>query len=148
MACPAGTVVTGIPIGPPSQVPDPKSACTAALAPMLATSVEEFEATGSLETSACHTLSAGKIEHAAGAAGEDVRTGDGLGDGSGARRTAPDTAGDGDDADGMVIGPSPAAGFDPAAAEQAVRARIGTMTGTSRAGRIGAVYGLSQSRVC
>src|SRR5689334_20436611 len=60
-AWPAGTVVTGMPIGPPSQVPEPKSACTAADAPMLATRVAELASTGSRDTSACHTLSAGKI---------------------------------------------------------------------------------------
>src|SRR5262245_53545103 len=60
-AVPAGTVVMGMPIGPPSQVPEPKSACTAEPLPMLATSLAESPRTGSLETSACHTLSAGKI---------------------------------------------------------------------------------------
>src|SRR5262245_24494528 len=57
------TVVIGIPIGAPSHVPEPKSACTGALRPMLDTYVDDFANTGRCETSACHTLSAGRSEH-------------------------------------------------------------------------------------
>src|SRR6185369_8519934 len=52
-----------MPIGAPSQVPDPKSACTLADFPMLATYADDLLCTGSRETSACQTLSAGRIAH-------------------------------------------------------------------------------------
>src|SRR5436305_667501 len=57
-----------MPIGPPSHVPDPKSAWTWAPEPIAATYVADFGWTGSFETSACQTSCAGKIVHVAGAA--------------------------------------------------------------------------------
>jgi hypothetical protein len=62
--CPAGTAVTGMPIGPPSQSPAPKSACTAFAVPMLDTYAAELAWTGSPLTGACHTLLGGKMAHA------------------------------------------------------------------------------------
>src|ERR671930_2395969 len=48
-----------MPIGPPSQVPLPKSACRPAPRPMLVIQAAERGWTGSRETGACQTLSAG-----------------------------------------------------------------------------------------
>src|SRR5215510_2019917 len=87
-AWPAGTFVIGMPNGAPSYVPAPKSGCTWPLVPMLATYLPEAASTGSRETSACQTLSAGKMVQALAAAvglGEAVavaegRDADGVGD--------------------------------------------------------------------
>src|SRR3954452_19071281 len=54
------TVVTGMPIGTPLYVPDPKSACTPAPAPIEATMRAEPAATGSLSTRWFHGLLRGK----------------------------------------------------------------------------------------
>src|SRR5579862_2852930 len=54
------TTSKGMPIGPPSQVPEPKSACTGAFKPIEAISWAEFAATGSLSTRWFHGLFAGK----------------------------------------------------------------------------------------
>jgi hypothetical protein len=51
----------GIPIGPPSQRPEPKSAWTSCMAPIELTSVRESLRTGSLSTGLFHKLDAGKI---------------------------------------------------------------------------------------
>ena len=56
-----GTVVYGIPIGPPSQRPEPKSALSPAVAPMRGIHVPDCGCTGKLETSACQNALAGVI---------------------------------------------------------------------------------------
>ncbi len=53
----------GMPIGPPSQRPDPKSAWTLSPAPIDPTIAEEFLATGSASTRLFQTLEAGKTGH-------------------------------------------------------------------------------------
>ena len=63
-ACPLPTTVTGIPIGPPSQRPEPKSACMWSSTPIAATTRSEFGATGSLSTRWFQGLEAGKTGHA------------------------------------------------------------------------------------
>src|SRR5271170_4008331 len=50
----------GMPIGPPSQRPAPKSACKVTLAPIVPTSVAELAATGSWLMGAFQTLFVGK----------------------------------------------------------------------------------------
>jgi hypothetical protein len=77
---PRGARVTGMPIGPPSQVPEPKSACTRTDAPMLETYAAERAPAGSLSIRARQMLSAGATGQpegpaAAGEAGgvEDAR---------------------------------------------------------------------------
>src|SRR4051812_42637719 len=54
-----------MPNGAPSIVPAPKSGCRWFCRPMLATYAVDRACTGSRLTSACHTLSPGKIVHAA-----------------------------------------------------------------------------------
>ena len=54
------TTVTGIPIGPPSQRPEPKSACMWSSTPIAATTRSEFGATGSLSTRWFQGLDGGK----------------------------------------------------------------------------------------
>src|SRR5437764_4206211 len=54
------TTSNGIPIGPPSHVPEPKSACTGESSPIEAISCAESEATGSVSTRSFHALLAGK----------------------------------------------------------------------------------------
>ncbi len=66
-----GTVVYGMPIGPPFHVPEPKSAFRPAVEPMLATQVDDCGSTGSDETSACQNESAGVTGHE-GASGTGV----------------------------------------------------------------------------
>src|ERR1700754_3852172 len=56
-----------MPNGAPSMEPEPKSGWACAVAPMLATHAPESRLTGSLDTSACQTLSAGKIVQPVGA---------------------------------------------------------------------------------
>ncbi|GAA3754869.1 hypothetical protein GCM10022379_23590 [Micromonospora maritima] len=56
--------MTGMPIGAPAHVPEPKSACTVAPAPIAPTIAADRAWTGNRETSACQTLSAGKTVHA------------------------------------------------------------------------------------
>ena len=58
------TIVTGIPIGPPSQSPDPKSACMWSPVPIAATTRPESAATGSLSTRWFQGLDAGKTGQA------------------------------------------------------------------------------------
>jgi hypothetical protein len=70
-ACPPGTVVYGMPIGPPFQVPEPKSALRPAVGPMLEIHAAEDGCTGSFETSVCQKASAGVI-------GQDGAPGTGL----------------------------------------------------------------------
>jgi hypothetical protein len=53
-------MVMGMPIGPPSQSPDPKSACTGRLAPIERTIVREFDFRGSWPTGLFQTFVAGK----------------------------------------------------------------------------------------
>src|SRR5829696_636763 len=52
-----------MPIGPPSQVPEPKSAWRPAPGPIAARYAPERGCTGSRDTSACQTLSAGNSGH-------------------------------------------------------------------------------------
>src|SRR5687767_12514177 len=59
--CDPGTTTNGIPIGPPSQVPEPKSAFRPVLDPMLLIQEAEREWTGKESTRAFQTLSAGSI---------------------------------------------------------------------------------------
>src|SRR5262245_47287122 len=54
------TTVIGIPIGPPSQSPEPKSACTLPFAPIERTISFEFAATGSVSTRWFQGLDFGK----------------------------------------------------------------------------------------
>src|SRR5581483_421867 len=61
--CVPGTVMNGIPMGPPFQSPDPKSAWAPVAAPMVFTYVEEFAATGNRSTGAFQILSAGRTWH-------------------------------------------------------------------------------------
>src|SRR3954451_3473649 len=78
-----------MPNGAPSTRPEPKSGCTCPLAPMLPTHDAEEPDTGSVDTSACQTLSGGRIEQAA-ARAEDGGGPDGPdgGGGDGARVVA------------------------------------------------------------
>ena len=62
--CVPGTVVYGMPIGPPSHVPEPKSAFSPAVAPMLATQPADCGWTGRADTSACQKESGGVMGHA------------------------------------------------------------------------------------
>ena len=55
--------MTGIPIGAPSQSPEPKSACMLPPAPIAPTIAAESLATGSESTRSFHGLDAGKIPH-------------------------------------------------------------------------------------
>src|SRR3954465_11285925 len=55
------TTSNGIPIGPPSHVPEPKSGWSGAPRPIALIIAAEFFATGSVSTRAFHGLSAGKI---------------------------------------------------------------------------------------
>src|SRR3954468_9028030 len=55
------TTSNGIPIGPPSQVPEPKSACRPVSSPIERISVAEFAATGSLSTRLFQGFERGKI---------------------------------------------------------------------------------------
>ena len=57
------TTVIGIPIGPPSQRPEPKSACIVFVGPIAATVAADPAATGSASTRRFHGLSAGKTGH-------------------------------------------------------------------------------------
>ena len=77
LACPARTVVTGMPIGAPSHSPEPKSGCMVAPAPMLSTNAADFGCTGRPDTSARQTLSAGIPAQLAGF----LVVGDAFGDG-------------------------------------------------------------------
>jgi hypothetical protein len=52
-----------MPIGPPFQVPDPKSACIRTPVPIVFTSVAELVATGRWSIGVFHTLSAGNTGH-------------------------------------------------------------------------------------
>src|SRR5512138_1611990 len=67
-AVPAGTVVTGMPNGAPSMVPEPKSGWACLSAPTLPTHCADRGCTGSLDTSARYTLSAGMTAQPAGLA--------------------------------------------------------------------------------
>ena len=58
------TTVIGIPIGPPSQRPEPKSACMWSSAPIAATIRSDSAATGSLSTRWFQGLEAGKTGQA------------------------------------------------------------------------------------
>ena len=60
----APTAVIGIPIGPPSQNPEPKSACMVFAGPIVATVAAEPAATGSASTRRFQGLLAGKTLHA------------------------------------------------------------------------------------
>src|SRR4029453_14781785 len=60
VACEESTTVIGIPTGPPSQSPDPKSAGTGSRAPIDRTIFREFERTGSLPTGLFQTFVPGK----------------------------------------------------------------------------------------
>src|SRR5687768_4871610 len=55
--------VYGMPIGPPSQRPEPKSALSRALEPIVDTQVDEEGWTGRPRTSACQNESAGVTAH-------------------------------------------------------------------------------------
>src|SRR5262245_21461439 len=57
--CAPVTVTNGMPIGPPFQVPDPKSAWKPVAAPMVFTIVVEFDSTGSVSTGVFQMLLAG-----------------------------------------------------------------------------------------
>src|SRR5689334_7133819 len=59
---------------------EPKSGCACVADPIVATQADDFALTGNVDTSACQTLSAGKIEHFFDAA---LVEGDGDGDGDG-----------------------------------------------------------------
>ena len=61
LACVFPTTVIGIPIGPPSQRPEPKSGCSVFVGPIEAIVASEPAATGSVSTRRFHGLSAGKI---------------------------------------------------------------------------------------
>src|SRR3954447_17721936 len=61
--CLAETTVTGMPIGPPSQRPEPKSACSPRSRPIEEMTASEFAATGSASTRWFHGFDAGKTEH-------------------------------------------------------------------------------------
>jgi hypothetical protein len=52
-----------MPIGPPFHVPEPKSALSPAVPPMLAIQAADWELTGRPDTSACQNESAGVIGH-------------------------------------------------------------------------------------
>ena len=52
-ACVPGTVVYGMPIGPPSHRPDPKSACSEEPPPSVAMNALELDETGNDVTAAC-----------------------------------------------------------------------------------------------
>jgi hypothetical protein len=60
-----GTTVKGMPIGDPFQVPEPKSGWSGELAPIAATIVCEFDATGRFVTGVFHTFDAGSTVHPA-----------------------------------------------------------------------------------
>ena len=62
-ACP-GTVMNGMPIGPPSQMPAPKSAWKPLVAPMVVTIEAEFASTGSVSTGVFQMLLAGSTGQA------------------------------------------------------------------------------------
>jgi hypothetical protein len=57
------TTVIGIPIGPPSQSPEPKSACMWSPTPIERTIASESAATGSLSTRWFQALVTGKTGH-------------------------------------------------------------------------------------
>ena len=61
--CVPGTVMNGMPIGPPSQMPAPKSAWKPLVAPMVVTIDAEFASTGSVSTGVFQMLSAGNTGH-------------------------------------------------------------------------------------
>src|SRR5436190_14292947 len=61
--CVPGTVMKGMPIGPPFHVPDPKSAWTRVFAPIVLIMDDEFESTGSVSTGVFQMLSAGSTGH-------------------------------------------------------------------------------------
>src|SRR6188508_2899117 len=69
--CVPGTVVYGIPIGPPFHVPEPKSALRPAPVPMLETQPPDWGWIGRADTSACQNESVGVSVHA-GAPGTGV----------------------------------------------------------------------------
>ena len=60
---PLPTTVIGIPIGPPSQSPEPKSACIVFVGPIAATVAADPAATGSASTRRFQALSAGNTGH-------------------------------------------------------------------------------------
>ena len=70
--CEPRTTVIGIPIGPPSQRPEPKSACMWSPAPIAATIRSESGATGSLSTRWFQAFVAGKTGHAAAPGSRDA----------------------------------------------------------------------------
>ena len=71
LRCALPTTVIGMPIGPPSQRPEPKSACIVFVAPIAATVAPDPAATGRVSTRRFHALSAGKRGHAfAGGSGD------------------------------------------------------------------------------
>src|SRR5579862_1537640 len=57
------TTSNGIPIGPPSQRPEPKSGCKPVVSPIDWISCAEFAATGSVSTRSFHGFVAGNIGH-------------------------------------------------------------------------------------
>ena len=59
--CVPGTVMNGSPIGPPSQVPDPKLACNGSVMPMLAIYASDRTCVGSAAMFRFQMLSDGKI---------------------------------------------------------------------------------------
>src|SRR5436190_7945751 len=62
LRCLRPTTVIGIPIGAPSQSPEPKSACTLSLAPIERTISSEFAAAGRESTRWFHGFDFGKTE--------------------------------------------------------------------------------------
>src|SRR5512142_619467 len=61
--CVPGTVTKGMPMGPPSHKPAPKSGCIPVVAPMLVTYACELGATGRLSMRRFQMLSPGKTLH-------------------------------------------------------------------------------------
>src|SRR5262245_17790991 len=116
--------VTGMPIGPPSHRPAPKSACTVLPRPIAATKAAESPRTGSRSPRECPPWSAGKIGHDPPLTGAPERPADALGPTDAA-------AGEPDASSGpctAVCGPpTPRVGGD----EQPVAARTDTTPATS-----------------
>ena len=98
----------GIPIGPPSQSPEPKSACTWSPTPIERTIASESAATGSLSTRLFQRFEAGKTGHF-GADGQAQRLGGGARERQGA-------GGQDGEADGHASGVSAQADWRPSLA--------------------------------